>query len=451
MKDLAFDSVVRRATLLGVCLTLSILSFVPLSAPVAAQQQLPAAFGGGWQGTMVVRNPDSQFPFSLNLTGGSVGSIVGTVDYPAGPVRTFPCRGNLVLRGVSADGSRVDLVEKLTEGQAYCTFYDANITLALQADGSLAYQWSHPAFGGTATATLTRSGAAPGQTTITPPRADWCADLATTYGPAPPLSGPWRGTLEQRQGNLTRADGGVSVTDFVATVLFSNPTTSTTVPWEYGFAFRQTADQAEVQQIFIDSNGGWYYASYPQGVLASGEAPSFNFSPGASNALDLVVEGDTASFCLNGQFVNTVQLPPAVASDVYLVTGFFDTTIVTGRLVAYDGFAVWALPATTAQQVPSTTCQWTGTWDTEFGPLRLTQSGDTVSGDYDWDQGQISGTVSGNVLRGTWNEAPSRQPPTDAGEVALTMRDDCQSFTGQWRYGSSEPWRTGWFGQRVSN
>jgi hypothetical protein len=113
------------------------------------------------------------------------------------------------------------------------------------------------------------------------------------------------------------------------------------VPWDFGFAFRQTADERAVQQIFIDSRGNWYYASHPQGVLASGVASSYNFPMGAGNALDLVVEGETASFCLNGQFMTTVQLPPAVSSDVYLATGFLTTTVVTGRLVEYDKFALW--------------------------------------------------------------------------------------------------------------
>jgi hypothetical protein len=33
-------------------------------------------------------------------------------------------------------------------------------------------------------------------------------------------------------------------------------------------------------------------------------------------------------------------------------------------------------------------------WRTEFGEMRLTQSGDTVSASYDWDQGQtVDATV----------------------------------------------------------
>jgi hypothetical protein len=103
----------------------------------------------------------------------------------------------------------------------------------------------------------------------------------------------------------------------------------------------------------------------------------------------------------------------------------------------------------TAAPIATGECRWTGTWSTSYGTMRLTQSDDTVSGDYEHDQGQIRGTVSDQVLSGTWDEAPSRQPPSDAGEIEFTMADDCQSFTGRWRYDSSGEWQLGWSGQLV--
>lgn len=440
----------NRAVHLALLLVLVVLSLAPVSAPVAAQQSLPAEFLGIWGGRADAPGFNSQV--TITLSGGQVGELVGTIDYPAVESRTVACGGNVQLWSVR--GSEVTLIEKLNYGTAACSYADGTITLTLQLDGSLGYTWSHPNNPAVLRGTLTRTGGTTGGTTAGTTGGstgdDWCAQLAATYGPASPSRGPWYGPLEQRVGNITRANADVWVADFVATAIFYNPTTSTTTPWDFGFAFRQTADGQGIQQIIIDSNGNWYYADYPNGVLASGEALSYSFPPGLPNTLDLVVEGDTASFCLNGQFVSTVQLPPAVASDVYLATGLFDTTVISGRVIDYEGFSVWALPAATAQVIPPSTCQWTGTWDTAFGRMRLSQSGSSVSGDYDVDQGRISGTVSGQMLRGTWTEAPSRQPPADAGEVELTMGADCQSFSGQWRYGSSEAWRTGWFGQRVS-
>ena len=343
-----------RAAHLALVLVLVVLSLMPSAAPVAAQQTLPQAFLGTWQGRADYSDYRWASEVTIALTGGTAGAVVGTIAYPTGLDRDEACGGNLVLNSVAADGSQVTFVEQITYGpdnRDFCSYADPMVSLTLRADGSLAYQWKwKESYDSSLTGTLTRTGGGTsgGGTSGggTADGNDWCADLAATYGPASPSSGPWRGPLEQRQGTLTWATGGVWVSNFVATAIVYNPTTSTTTPWDFGFAFRQTADQEEVQQIMIASTGTWYYADYPNGVLASGDALSYSFSPGLPNTLDLVVDGDTASFCLNGQFVSTVQLPPAVASDVYLATGFFATTVVTGRVIDYERFAVWALPAT---------------------------------------------------------------------------------------------------------
>jgi hypothetical protein len=91
---------------------------------------------------------------------------------------------------------------------------------------------------------------------------------------------------------------------------------------------------------------------------------------------------------------------------------------------------------------------WSGTWDTNWGTMVLSQSGGQVSGTYTWDSGHIVGTVSGNVLTGTWSEAPSYSQPDDAGDVQLTISPDGQTLSGQWRYDSSGSWY-GWSGTRI--
>jgi hypothetical protein len=99
-------------------------------------------------------------------------------------------------------------------------------------------------------------------------------------------------------------------------------------------------------------------------------------------------------------------------------------------------------------QEAATDCGWNGTWNTEWGPLELQQSGDTVTGTYTHDQGRIQGTISGNILVGTWSESPSYSPPNDAGDFEFTMSDDCKSFGGSWRYGSTGSWAGSWSGTR---
>jgi len=93
-------------------------------------------------------------------------------------------------------------------------------------------------------------------------------------------------------------------------------------------------------------------------------------------------------------------------------------------------------------------CDWTGAWNTDWGEMVLQQSENEVSGTYTHDQGRIQGIVSGGKLVGTWSEAPSYSPTSDAGDVELTMSQDCQSFSGNWRYGSEGGWSGGWIGTR---
>ena len=92
---------------------------------------------------------------------------------------------------------------------------------------------------------------------------------------------------------------------------------------------------------------------------------------------------------------------------------------------------------------------WSGTWNTNWGEMIVTQSGDQISGTYTWDNGKIEGTITGNVFSGTWSEAPSYAPPDDAGDMELTISADFNSLTGKWRYGSSGEWDGSWEGSRI--
>ena len=94
---------------------------------------------------------------------------------------------------------------------------------------------------------------------------------------------------------------------------------------------------------------------------------------------------------------------------------------------------------------------WTGSWQTDFGAMKLSQSGSSVKGTYTHDQGRIRGTADRALLSGTWSEAPTYRPPDDAGDVQLRMSVDGLSFTGRWRYGSSGDWSSAtWTGTRTT-
>jgi hypothetical protein len=104
-------------------------------------------------------------------------------------------------------------------------------------------------------------------------------------------------------------------------------------------------------------------------------------------------------------------------------------------------------PTVTATVVP--VGPWTGAWSTDWGRMELTQTDSTVTGTYEFDEGQIQGTVQGDKLIGTWAEAPTDGGFAREGEFEFTMSADGNSFLGRWRYDSSGDWEE-WTGTRIS-
>jgi hypothetical protein len=101
-------------------------------------------------------------------------------------------------------------------------------------------------------------------------------------------------------------------------------------------------------------------------------------------------------------------------------------------------------------EAESTTGSFIGEWDSNWGDMTITQSGDKLIGEYTHDKGKIEGVVNGDVFIGTWSESPSYAEPNDAGDVELKLSKDGNSFEGNWRYGSDDSsWSGGWTGTRV--
>lgn len=89
-----------------------------------------------------------------------------------------------------------------------------------------------------------------------------------------------------------------------------------------------------------------------------------------------------------------------------------------------------------------------GHWVTEAGGMDLAVTGDKVKGTYDQNDGEVEGTLAGNVFKGKWYEAPTYKEPEDGGDLELTLAEDGKSFTGKWRSGSEGEWKAGWNGKR---
>ncbi len=167
------------------------------------------------------------------------------------------------------------------------------------------------------------------------------AELLTARNGVPPIAGPLAGEIMQVVGFVAVAGAGVTTADFSATATFVNPSLLSGARWDFGFGFHLTADSSE--QVVVDSNGNWYYTPYPEGTLSSGVIPVFDSSPGGRNTVDLMVQGDTALFGVNGQFLTRLDLPPAIPSDVQVGSGFFTDTVEAGRAIAYSDFSIWTM------------------------------------------------------------------------------------------------------------
>lgn len=80
-----------------------------------------------------------------------------------------------------------------------------------------------------------------------------------------------------------------------------------------------------------------------------------------------------------------------------------------------------------------TAASFAGTWRTDWGMMKLRQSGNRVEGTYSHQNGRITGTVSGNTLTGYWSQNPSHEFPNDKGPLSLTLTDGGRKFTGTWQ------------------
>jgi hypothetical protein len=121
---------------------------------------------------------------------------------------------------------------------------------------------------------------------------------------------------------------------------------------------------------------------------------------------------------------------------------------VTTQATKSSSTTIPATAATAAATTPVSALSgsFSGDWTTTYGQMSLVQSGNTVTGTYNYN-GKIStiaGTMSGNVLSGTWTE------PDRYGDFQFILSADGKSYSGKWRYRGSSDWTGTWTGTRVT-
>ena len=94
-------------------------------------------------------------------------------------------------------------------------------------------------------------------------------------------------------------------------------------------------------------------------------------------------------------------------------------------------------------------CQgFAGAWNTSYGTMTFTRSGNQITSSYDFDGGNIRGTLSedGRTLIGTYTETSAK------GTFRFTLAADGKSFSGTWNRtsGTMEPPSGKWLGECTS-
>ena len=97
----------------------------------------------------------------------------------------------------------------------------------------------------------------------------------------------------------------------------------------------------------------------------------------------------------------------------------------------------------------------TGNWESpEWGSMQLRQTGNTVTGTYTHDSGQLSGTLQGGEIRFRWWEKVAAgqgydsATPSERGDGYFHLSSDEQSLSGEWKYDGSSGWKGKWTAKR---
>lgn len=139
--------------------------------------------------------------------------------------------------------------------------------------------------------------------------------------------------------------------NFIAQATFYNPYDRTESGWDYGFGFRDTWPNQQYR-LYVDSLGNWGL-DLVTGVsgapnfnrISSGSIENFDTSPNGSNQLRLVVQGSSALFFANGEYIATLDVSANdEPGDVWVGTAFRTKNMILGRTTRFENFDILYLP-----------------------------------------------------------------------------------------------------------
>ena len=124
-------------TVLSGCLLMfpAILSKQADMVATAQENRVPSGYLGDWSGK-ANQNNNTAWPISLSIVPGTLGSVVGKIDYPS-----LNCGGELTLKRVTRNS--IELFENLTYGAGTCVDRGIDI-LKLSSSRKLDFNWLNP-------------------------------------------------------------------------------------------------------------------------------------------------------------------------------------------------------------------------------------------------------------------------------------------------------------------
>lgn len=181
------------------------------------------------------------------------------------------------------------------------------------------------------------------------------ADPATEFNTAisqlatmTPVAGPLSGSIDAA--NAQTAPAGVSVANGVAHAEFVAPAVNPGTLWAIAMEFRVSDAGKNFLLVFPD--GTWQFDNGVQGGGASGAGATFDTTAGATIALDVVFDGASGSFGVNGAFVSALDLSAVQGAGDVNLTGYLGLGAGTTTL-DYTNFSVYDLQGGAVAPTPT--------------------------------------------------------------------------------------------------
>ncbi len=183
-------------------------------------------------------------------------------------------------------------------------------------------------------------------------QADPATDFDTTVSQLAtmtPVAGPLSGSIDAA--NAQTAPAGVSIANGAAHAEFTVPAVAAGTLWAIAMEFRVSDAGKNFLLIFPD--GTWQLDNGVQGGGAKGTGATFDTTAGATVALDVVFNGASGSFGINGTFVSALDLSAVQGAGDVDLTGYLGLGAGTTTL-DYSNFSVYDLQAGTVAPTATT-------------------------------------------------------------------------------------------------